>query len=116
MPHDDWRCTDVVVVPQVVGLHIRDAERTAYTVGLKLAQPDPDGPPLAALTWPGDYWITDQTPAAGTHRWRWDPIVVHWSASPGPAGVREPRRPRPPLSSLTGEADIRSTGPQTGTR
>jgi hypothetical protein len=116
MPQDDWRCTDTAVVPRVVGLHIRDAERIAHAAGLKMAQPDPDGPPLAALTWPGDYWITDQTPAAGAQRWGWDPIVVHWTTSPGHAGVREPRRPHPPLNSLIGELDIPGTGPQTGTQ
>lgn len=43
MSRDRWRCTDIVEVPHIVGLHIRDAERAAYAAGLKLAQPDPDG-------------------------------------------------------------------------
>ncbi|MEO9139505.1 MAG: PASTA domain-containing protein [Jatrophihabitans sp.] len=105
MSRDPWRCTDIVEVPHIVGLHIRDAERAAYTAGLKLAQPDPDGPPLAALTWPDDYWITEQEPAAGSRRWRWDSLVVHWSAHPDEDGVREPRRPTPPLHTLAGQID-----------
>lgn len=108
VPCEPWRCTDVVEVPNVVGLHVREAENAAYVAGLKLAQPDPDGPPLAALTWPDDYWITKQEPAAGSRRWRWGSLVVHWSASPGQAGVREPRRPNPPLLALAGEVDERA--------
>ncbi|GGB27429.1 hypothetical protein GCM10011492_17210 [Flexivirga endophytica] len=105
MSRDPWRYSDIVEVPDVVGLHVRDAARVAYVAGLKLAQPDPDGPPLAALTWPDDYWITEQEPPAGSSSWRWDPLVVHWSASPGQTGVREPRRPSPPAGTLAGEID-----------
>ena len=106
MPHDSWRHTESVTVPSVLGLHIRDAEQVAYQAGLKLAQPDPDGPPLAALTWPDDYWITGQTPPAGTKLWRWDPLVVDWSPVPGGDGpnVREPLRPTPTPRLLTGAA------------
>ena len=105
MPRDPWRCTDIVEVPQVVGLHIRAARYVAHAAGLKLAQPDPDGPPLAALTWPNDHWITEQEPAAGSRRWRWDPLIVRWSASPDQDGVREPRRPTPPQHLLAAEID-----------
>lgn len=55
MPHDSWRLAGIVVVPGVVGLHVRDAAKVAGTAGLRLAQPNPDGPPLAALTWPDDF-------------------------------------------------------------
>jgi hypothetical protein len=107
MTAESWRCTDVVVVPDVVGLHVREAARFAHDAGLTLAQPDPDGPPLAALTWPDDYWITTQHPAAGTRLWRWDPLVVEWSSQPGhKAGVREPRRPRPPLHKLAAIVEL----------
>jgi hypothetical protein len=98
MARDNWRLTDAVEVPDVVGLHISVARQIAYEAGLKLAQPDPDGPPLAALTWPGDFIITGQSPAAGARLWRWDPLVVSWVAADqaGPAGDREPRRPPAP--------------------
>ncbi|GGB24064.1 hypothetical protein GCM10011492_12470 [Flexivirga endophytica] len=105
MSRDSSRYADIVEVPDVVGLQVRDAARVAYVARLKLAQPDPDGPPLAALTWPDDYWVTEQEPPAGSSRQRWDPLVVHWSASPGRAGVREPRRPSSPVGTLTGEID-----------
>jgi hypothetical protein len=95
---DKWRLTDAVTVPNAVGLHIREASETAYAAGLKLAQRDPDGPPLAALTWPSDFWITAQQSPPGTQLWRGDSLVVEWtSAQDGadPVGVREPRRPMP---------------------
>ncbi|GAB3487297.1 PASTA domain-containing protein [Flexivirga lutea] len=105
MSRDSSRYANIVEVPDVVGLHVRDAARVAHVAGLKLAQPDPDGPPMTALTWPDDYWITEQQPPAGSSSRRWDPLVVHWSASPGQAGVREPRRPSAPIGTLTGEID-----------
>jgi hypothetical protein len=83
-----------VTVPSVVGLHIRVASEAACAAGLKLAQTDPDGPPLAALTWPGDFWITAQHSPPGRQLWRWDALVVEWTPRE-PAGVREPRRPKP---------------------
>lgn len=98
MSGDRWRLTDAVTVPNVVGMHISEASDIAHTAGLKLAQPDPDGPPLAALTWPGDFWITAQHSPPGTQLWRWDALVVEWTGAhggPDPAGVREPRRPSP---------------------
>jgi hypothetical protein len=39
MTAENWRCTAVVVVPHVVGLHVREAARFAHDAGLKLAQP-----------------------------------------------------------------------------
>ncbi len=47
----------------VVGLEMRRAERVAQGAGVVLAQPDPDGPPLGELTWPGEYLVTAQPPA-----------------------------------------------------
>lgn len=107
MAHDSWRHIDLVVVPAVVGLHLRDADRVAYNAGLKLARPDPDGPPLAALTWSDDFWVTKQIPPPGTRMWRWDSLVIEWSAQPGgAAGVREPRRPGPPDNTLPAEEPL----------
>lgn len=91
MTREPWRCTDVVTVPDVVGLHFREADRTAYDAGLKLAPPNPDGPPLAALAWRADPRVVSQHPAPGSRLWRWDSLVV--TVGPPTAGVREPRRP-----------------------
>ena len=85
-----------VVVPDVVGLDVRQAGRVAQEAGVALAQPDPDGPPLGALTWPGEHVVTAQSPGAGTVVRRWDSVVVRVTAADdGTAGDREPRRPPP---------------------
>jgi hypothetical protein len=99
---ESWRLTDVVMVPDVVGLLLADAVQLAHDAGVVLAQPDPDGPPLAALTWPGDFLVTKQSPQPGVRLWRWDAVVVGWSPVDrgDGAGVREPRRPIPPLNSM----------------
>ncbi len=106
MTRDSWRCTDSVVVPDVVGLVVTEARQVAHRAGLSLAHPDPDGPPLGALTWP-EYVVTGQQPAPGAQLWRWDSLAVTWSVADrgGEAGVREPRRPLHPLDSFAGERD-----------
>lgn len=107
MTRDRWRRTDKVVVPDVVGLAVTEARQVASRAGLALAQPDPDGPPLGALTWPGEYVVTGQQPAPGARLWRWDSLVVTWAAADrgGEAGVREPRRPLHPLDTIAAERD-----------
>ena len=93
---DSRRAADQVVVPHVVGLPLERARRIAENAGVVLAQPDADGPPLAALTWPDDYDVVGQRPEAGTVLHRWDSVVVDVvPAGDGTAGVREPRRPLP---------------------
>ena len=34
-------------------------------LGLALANPDPDGPPVSSYAWPGEYTVTTQDPEAG---------------------------------------------------
>ena len=41
--------SDVVVVPTLVGLRVRDALEVAEWAGVGLAQPDADGPALVVL-------------------------------------------------------------------
>ena len=91
------RRTDSVEVPDVVGMLLSAGRLVATEAGVTLAQPDPDGPPLGALTWPGEYVVTSQDPPPGTRVWRWDSVAVTWRALDGgdAAGVREPRRPSP---------------------
>lgn len=103
MPPADRRRADVVTVPYVVGMTVDDARRLASAAGVVLATPDPDGPPLGALTWPGIWTITHQHPAAGARLYRWDSVAVLYRAETdgGPAGVCEPRRPRPGSSGLS---------------
>ena len=103
---DSRRVAEEVVVPHVVGLPVAEARRIAENAGVVLAQPDPDGPPLAALTWPGDFEVAAQRPAAGAVLRRWDSVVVDVVPAGGTAGVREPRRPLPdPVRDAADQAD-----------
>ena len=55
-----------MTVPDVVGLPFHVGRDVAWEAGVSLANPDPDGPPIGALAWPGLLYITSQRPAAGT--------------------------------------------------
>jgi beta-lactam-binding protein with PASTA domain len=84
---------DEVLIPDVVGMVVDDARKLAQTVGITLAQPDADGPPLSALTWRLPVVVTSQDPPAGALIRRNHSVVVTWSSEL--SGVREPRRPAP---------------------
>ena len=92
------RWADPVVVPALVGLTVDDARRVATARGVVPASADADGPPLAALTWPGRYVVTAQEPGPGAVLHRWDSVVVRVRRDDGGAADREPRRP--PLDLL----------------
>jgi hypothetical protein len=103
---DRERIADVVVVPDVVGMTVDAGRQVAHEAGLVLAQPDPDGPPLAALTIPGLFLITEQDPAPGSRLYRRDSVRVRFRADvDGLAGVREPRRPLPDPDALSAETE-----------
>jgi hypothetical protein len=70
------RSADRVTVPDVVGLPFHVGRDVANDAGVALANPDPDGPPVGALAWPGLFFITSQRPAAGTSAYRWDSVAV----------------------------------------
>ncbi len=55
--------------------------------------PDPDGPPLTALGWPGGV-VTDQSPESGAKVPAGSSVTL-WIERGGGSGVREPRRPKP---------------------
>jgi hypothetical protein len=55
-----------VVVPDVVGLEVTAARKVAWEAGVVLVATDPDGPPLAALTWPGVWTVTTQSLVPGS--------------------------------------------------
>lgn len=94
---------DEVLVPDVIGLVVDDASDVAVAAGVVLAQPDPDGPPLSALTWRKPVVVLTQDPPPGTPVRRYASVVVTWSRDG--TGVREPRRPGPP--SVAGAEDDR---------
>lgn len=67
-----------VTVPDLVGLPFDAGRDLAMKAGVTLANPDPDGPPIAALAWPGPglYYITRQNPAPGAQLREWDSVGV----------------------------------------
>jgi hypothetical protein len=70
------RVADQVTVPDVVGLPFHVGREVASAAGLTLANPEPDGPPIGALAWPGLSYITSQSPHPGTVLYRWDSVAV----------------------------------------
>lgn len=73
---------DEVTVPDLVGMTVADARRAAFDAGLVAAAADPDGPPLGALTWPGVWLVTSQSPAPGSRMRRWGSLVVGFAEVP----------------------------------
>ena len=55
-----------VEVPDVVGLEVSAARKLAWKAGVVLVAMDPDGPPLRALTWPGEWTVTAQSLPPGS--------------------------------------------------
>jgi hypothetical protein len=99
------RAADPVVVPDLVGLTVEEARQVATGAGVVPASADPDGPPLAALTWPGRFVVTGQEPQAGTVLLRWDSVVVEVRPDDGRAGDRVPRKPPPAGLEARAESD-----------
>lgn len=90
-----------VVAPELVGMAFHDARDLVGEMGIALASPDPDGPPIGALAWPGLFYIATQSPPPGEAISAGDSIqVTVVRDEDGKAGV--PSRvlsPRPPLSA-----------------
>lgn len=86
---------ELVVVPEVVGKPFHVGVEIAAEAGLTLANPDPDGPPMGALAWPGLFYITAQEPPPGTEVSRWTDVVVEIT----PYGVSGSDVPRVPSTA-----------------
>ena len=68
--------------------------------GLLLQGPDPDSPePVLHGV------VINQNPPPHTRLRRWDPVTVWIRPPEDGSGVREPRRPLPPVRSEAGYAD-----------
>ena len=97
---------DLVTVPDVVGLAFHVGRARGQDHGVTLANPDPDGPPVGALAWPGLFYILSQRPAAGAVVTRHSSVYVelseHGIANPG--AVR-PDADVPPADSAHAIAD-----------
>lgn len=72
----ETRRSKTVVVPNVIGMPFHVGRDIAFEAGVTLANPDPDGPPIGALAWPGLFYITWQHPAAGSVLHEWDSVGV----------------------------------------
>lgn len=100
------------VVPDLVGMLVADARKSAWAVGLVAVAADPDGPPLGALTWPGTWIVTAQRPQPGTVlHYRGSVVVDFEKWSPGDeSGDREPLQPTEPPGALHAERDPEESG------
>jgi hypothetical protein len=99
--------TGQVEVPDLAGMMVADARRKGHEAGLVVVSADPDGAPLAGLTWPGIWIVTAQHPAPGTRLSRWDNLRIEFEELRGGegAGDREPRIPLPDPGALAAEAE-----------
>lgn len=93
-----------VVVPAFVGLSVQSARGLANAADVVLTSGRLDGPPLGALTWPGNWVVIGQDPSAGTVVERGSWVVISFeNRGGGDAGDREPREPWPPDRRLEEE-------------
>lgn len=101
--------SELVAVPDLVGLEVGEARGLADSVDLFVTGGNPDGPPISALTWPGRWVVTAQRPSPGAlvRRAAWIVVDVEKRGG-GDAGDREPRVPRPPAGTILAE---RSSSP-----
>ncbi|MCC9053541.1 PASTA domain-containing protein [Microbacterium sp. F2E] len=70
------RIARLVTVPDVVGLPFHVARDAASEAGVALANPDPDGPPIGVLAWPGLFYVVRQAPEPGAVLHEWDSVAV----------------------------------------
>ena len=103
------RLADRVTVPDVVGLPFHVGCDVANEAGVTLANPDPDGPPIAALNWPGLFYISSQSPAAGTSVYRWDSVAVEttpYGEADSDAAAVFPEPPSPDVAHASPEREF----------
>jgi PASTA domain len=92
------------VVPDVGGLSWEDARETLLREHLVAVNADPDLPPFLGWELSG-YVVVDQKPGAGTRVALHSPVTLWLERGPGPAGVRSPLKPPPPLKTIRGAVD-----------
>lgn len=103
------RSADRVTVPDVVGLPFHVGRDVANDAGVALANPDPDGPPISQLTWPGLFYITSQSPAARSTVYRWDSVAVEtvpWGEAESGAGAAPFEPPQPDIAHAAPEPEF----------
>jgi hypothetical protein len=115
---DNRFMSERLVVPDLVGMPFHEARDLVAVMRVALANPDPDGPPIGALAWPGLFYITTQTPPPGETVRPGDSIrVTVVKDEDGKAGVPSRVVPAPPsLSAKTArgaEGDLLGSRPAT---
>jgi len=99
------RGSEQIAVPDVIGLSTGEARQILIGAGLTPLLHNAGGSPLPLADTGGV--ITDQVPKAGSLR-RLGSAVTVWIDRGGEAGVREPRRPKPPQRSASASQDPQS--------
>lgn len=94
-------------VPGVVGMSFDDAREVIMRARLVPRNARPDDEPLAPAEWQSAV-VVRQYPDPGTKLRAGSPVKLWVERGGGSAGVREPRRPKPPLREATAEIDVRS--------
>ncbi|WP_433290179.1 PASTA domain-containing protein [Pseudonocardia sp. CA-142604] len=92
------------VVPDVGGLSWENARDTLLQAHLVAVNADPDLPPFLGWELSG-YVVVDQKPGAGARVALHSPVTLWLERGPGPAGVRSPLNPSPPLKTIRGAVD-----------
>lgn len=99
MSTGDKRTAKVVIVPDVLGERFLRGRDIAFTAGLTLANPDPEGPPISALVWPNDPIIQRQDPAPGRILYEHDSLRVWLSSDLEPDLTWNIENPPPSVDS-----------------
>jgi hypothetical protein len=86
-----------VDTPNVVGVVVAEAVELGREAGVVVTSGQLDGPPLAALTWPGLWLVEAQDPQPGTPVSRGSVLRITFRNDGGgdEGGDREPRLPSP---------------------
>ncbi|RFA12834.1 hypothetical protein B7R22_14835 [Subtercola boreus] len=90
-------------VPDLVGQSVDIARETAAAIGLGVTGEDPDGPGILSRTWPGLFWVTSQSPSAGTIVKRGSAVRVTF-VEDGQSRSDVPMQTHGPLPSLDNHA------------
>ena len=91
-----------VKVPDVIGMSCSEATTILFGAGFVPLAHNAGGDPVPLATVRSGR-VTDQVPKAGVERRPGSSVTVWYDQ--GDAGVREPRRPTPPLREASAEAD-----------
>lgn len=91
------------VVPVLVGLTVPTARDVCVDIRIVPMSRTPDGPGLAAQTWPGRWVVTAQDPEPGVEVAPGDTVKIQFIED-GPANSDVMARLRPPKPALTEHA------------